>query len=233
MVEEYSELLDYYKGLFDQIDVFHFNSYNTAEVYKRYLRIPGSSKVIPITHSGIDDRRKQRSFDEKLLRLGFIGSEAPYKGLPILKEVLSRLDRNGLSDRIELNVYGGKTGVDDQLKNVYYKGRFTSSQMEDVFNSIELLVVPSICNETFSLITLEALQYGVPVMVSKNVGARMLIEKISDQFVFDGIEDLYKIINGLLSDKRPLTLFNEKLLSVEWNYSMADHAQTIISELYK
>ena len=40
------------------------------------------------------------------------------------------------------------------------------------FKQMDLLIVPSIWKETFSLITLEALSYGIPVLISNNVGAK-------------------------------------------------------------
>jgi glycosyltransferase involved in cell wall biosynthesis len=97
------------------VDAFHFNSQNTADVYGKYLDIPSASKVIPITHSGIHDRRKARSYDDRLLRLAFIGSESPYKGLPILKKVIAQLNKEGYTDKITLYVYGGRTGDDEEL----------------------------------------------------------------------------------------------------------------------
>ena len=91
MDKKYKSLLDTYRRIFSMVDAFHFNSQNTADVYGKYISIPEASKVIPISHGGITDCRKSKSFDEKVLRLGFIGSEAPYKGLFMLKEVLTRI----------------------------------------------------------------------------------------------------------------------------------------------
>ncbi len=166
MVEEYATLLETYRRMFGMVDVFHFNSHNTSDVYVKYFSIPTKSKVIHITHGGIQDYRKKRSYDEMMLRLGFIGSEAPYKGLPILKEVMGQLNQNGYVNRIVLHVYGGRVGQDEVLPNVFYKGRFTSSMTEKVYDDMDLLVVPSICYETFSFATLEALSYGTVVLLN-------------------------------------------------------------------
>ena len=46
----------------------------------------------------------------------------------------------------------------------YYKGKFDASTIADVYHAMDVLVVPSIWKETFSLVTLEVLSYGVPVI---------------------------------------------------------------------
>ena len=48
-------------------------------------------------------------------------------------------------------------------------------ELEAVFAETDLLVVPSICPETFGYVVLEALSCGVPVLLSGNVGARDIL----------------------------------------------------------
>lgn len=229
MVNEYAALLETYQRMFDMVDAFHFNSQNTAEVYRRYIDIPASSKVIPITHSGIKDRRKVRCYDERLLRLGFIGSEAPYKGLPMLKDVINQLNKEGYSEKIALHVYGGRTGCDKKLPNVIYKGRFTSAMMEQVFDDMDLLVVPSICYETFSLVTLEAFSSGVPVIVSDKVGAKDIVTRYCPKFIYKSITELYELFLELIKDKHLLVESNKNIILDDSNYCIKEHAKEIIN----
>lgn len=232
MVEEYAKLLETYRRMFGMVDAFHFNSQSTADVYGRYLDIPAESRVITITHSGIKDRREKRVFDNRLLRLSFIGSEAPYKGLQMLKKVITKYNLEGSADKISLSVYGGRTGIDEKIKNVVYKGRFISSMMEQVFNDMDLLVVPSICYETFSFVTLEALSYGIPVLVSNKVGAKDIVGKYNPEFVFRDEVDLYELIKKLVEDRKLLVNYNNAIINNDWNYSMKKHTNQIIKELY-
>lgn len=232
MVEEYAQLLETYHRMFDMVDTFHFNSQNTADVYRRYLDIPVASKVIPITHGGILDHRRKRAFDSNMLRLGFIGSEDPYKGLPMLKEVIRQLNQEGLSGILSLVVYGGRTGVDEHLPNVRYKGRFCATMLEKVYDDMDLLIVPSICNETFSLVTLEALSYGVPVSVSDMVGAKDVVTQYDDHFVFKTKENLYALLKRLVDNKTELIRYNDAIVSRPWQWSMEKHAEDIVEKLY-
>ena len=232
MVEKYVQLLATYRRMFSMVDAFHFNSQNTAEVYGRYVNVPKESKVIPITHSGIKDHRKKKTFDAAMLHLGFIGSEAPFKGLPMLKEVIKRLGREGYSKQISLEVWGGKTGIELDSPNIIYKGHFTSAMMESVFQGMDLLVVPSIWYETFSLVALEALSYGVPVLVSDKVGAKDIVVQYDTHFVFKTKEDLYTILKRLVDDKTELIRYNEAIISSPWHWSMEQHAKEIVETIY-
>lgn len=233
MVQEYDKLLNTYKRMFGMVDVFHFNSQNTRNVYESYLTIPEKSAVVTITHNGIEDHRKVRTFDDKVLKLGFVGSEAPYKGLPMFKRVIARINAEELEERIHLSVYGGRTGADDELPNVEYKGRFTSSQMESVYDSMDLLVVPSIWCETFSLTTIEALQFGVPVLVSSKVGAKDIVKQYAPEFVFENEEDLYQILRSLVEKRSELESYNKNVVEAPWQWSMKQHAKDIENKIYK
>lgn len=233
MAEEYTTLLDTYKRLFSMVDTFHFNSQNTAEVYGHYLNIPTTSKVVAITHDGILDCRKRRTYDEDLLRLGFIGSETPYKGLPMLKEVISQLNQEGYADKIILQVYGGRIGQDEHLPNVFFKGRFTQKMMKQVFDDMDLLVVPSIWYETFSLVTLEALSYGTCVLVSNKVGAKDIVAQYAPEFVFKSKQSLHDLLKELLVNRDRVSQYNKAIVSSSWPWSMKNHAKEIVDKIYK
>lgn len=232
MDKKYDLLIETYQRIFGMVDAIHFNSKNTAAVFAKYVSIPKGSKVIPITHNGITDCRKERNFDDHLLRLGFIGSEAPYKGLPMLKEVISQLNDEGYTDRISLEVYWGQKGLDKVMPNVHYKGKFAELMMGQIYENIDLLVVPSICYETFSFVTLEALSFGTPVLVSDKVGAKDLVKQYDANFVYGSKIELYKRIFQIVHDKEVLREFNKRILTSSWTWSMDDHAENIINNLY-
>lgn len=215
------------------VDTFHFNSQNTKEIFEKYIEIPRESCVIPITHRGVLDHRKERLFDSNILHLGFIGSEAPYKGFPMLKNVITKLNSEGYKNQIHLDVYGGKIGIDQHITNIEFRGRFCSTQMEDVYDSMDLLVVPSIWYETFSLITIEALQFGLPVLVSNKVGAKDIVKQIKPDFVFEGEDSLYTILRKLIISKDNLVRYNKNLLEIKWQWSLELHAKEIVNKLYR
>ena len=76
-----------------------------------------------------------------------------------------------MEEKWELSVWGGKVGKHSSL-SIQYKGKYNAQTIENVYEAMDVLIVPSVWKETFSLVTLEALSYGVPVIVSDNVGAQ-------------------------------------------------------------
>ena len=186
-------------------------------------------QVVSITHGGIEDHRIRKVYGHDVLHIGFIGNSTPYKGLPLLISVLQDI---GMIESWDLSVWGGGVGTHPSLP-VYYKGKFDSSTIADVYSAMDVLIVPSIWKETFSLVTLEALSYGVPVIVSDNVGAQDIVKLYNPKFVYHSEDELKSLICEILSDKNLLAEFNDKLLSSKWKYSMEEHAKEIIDKIYK
>lgn len=226
-MNDYKKLLDYYRKCLNLIDRFHFNSETAHTVYAKYIGML-SGKVIPVTHAGIKDNREKKTFDKDTLHIGFIGNATPYKGLPLLISVLKELD----TTKWELDIWGGSIGKDKKLP-VYYKGKFDNSTITEVYRSMDILVVPSIWQETFSLVTLEALSYGVPVIVSDNVGAKDVIKQYDKDFVYGNANELKNLLERIIIDRKCLEDFNEKILQYEWSHSVMTHAQRIIREIYE
>lgn len=228
MIKKYQSLIDYYKDCFSIVDEFHFNSGVTRDTYRKYI-VPKAEKIIPITHNGINDHRRKKSFEVNCLKIGFVGSAAPYKGLSRLIMALKQLNRN---DKWRLDVWGDTIGQDESLP-IYYRGKFTHSAIETVYTTMDIMVVPSLWHETFSLVTLEALSYGVPVLVSDTVGAKDIVKEYDSKFVFHSDEELVSLLDLLVDDKSLLRNYNEAIIANDWRHSMSEHAREIIEELYK
>ena len=227
-MNDYSELLEYYKKCFRLIDCFHFNSRTAQNVYQENLHLK-NGRVLPITHSGINDNRHKKLWETKILRIGFIGNTTPYKGLPLLIKVLKKMPDPKIW---KLNIWGGKTGKEKNWP-IYYRGKFDNRSVATVYGEMDVLIVPSIWKETFSLVTLEALSYGVPVIVSSNVGAKDIVKLYDEKFVFNNFEELKFLLEGLVNSKVLLKKFHKKVLEAEWCYSLNKHAQDIIDRIYK
>ena len=227
-MNKYQKLLDYYKKCFSLVDCFHYNSETSKEVFMQYLPT-SKGQVVSITHGGIEDHRIRKVYGHDVLHIGFIGNSTPYKGLPLLISVLQDI---GMIESWDLSVWGSCVGTHPSLP-VYYKGKFDSSTIADVYSAMDVLIVPSIWKETFSLVTLEALSYGVPVIVSDNVGAQDIVKLYNPKFVYHSGDELKSLICEILSDKNLLAEFNDKLLSSKWKYSMEEHAKEIIGKIYK
>lgn len=223
-------LLSYYQKCFALIDSFHFNSELTSDIYKRFIN-PLNGIVIPITHRGINDHREIKFYDNhNILRLGFIGNLTSYKGFPLLRDTLSNLYNNGQKNW-SLSVWGGEKNREKDLP-IIHKGKFNKETIADVYKNMDVLIVPSVWNETFSLVTLEALSYGTPVIVSNHVGAQDIVKNYSPKFVYKTIIELERLISILLQEKSLLSDYNQAICNRPWHYNALEHTQMIIDKIY-
>ena len=223
----YESLMNYYRECFSLVDCFHFNSEVSKSVYTTHMpNINGM--VIPITHCGIKDNRRKKTYNSEKLRMGFIGSDEPFKGLPLLIEALEEI---GMEDKWELSVWGGKVGKHPTLP-IQYKGKYSAQTIENVYEAMDVLIVPSVWKETFSLVTLEALSYGVPVIVSDNVGAQDVVKQYDERFVYHERKDLEIILKAIIEDKSILRDFNRQICELPWSHDMLSHAEEIVNRIY-
>nr|WP_284506420.1 glycosyltransferase family 4 protein [Caballeronia sp. INDeC2] len=129
-------------------------------------------------------KQHSRQVDTVPLRLGMLGRVLPEKGLELLLEQL-------LADqKLDWTLAVGGTGDADYVDyirtkyadpRVTFRGRVDPS---DFLSGIDILVVPSIWNEPFGLVVLEAYSHGVPVVGSNTGGIPEIIEPRSN-LLFD------------------------------------------------
>ena len=58
---------------------------------------------------------------------------------------------------------------------VIHKNGYKYNELSMMMKNIDVVVAPSICYETFGFTILEALSYGVPVIVSDHMGVKDII----------------------------------------------------------
>ncbi|MEZ5988832.1 MAG: glycosyltransferase family 4 protein [Planctomycetota bacterium] len=122
------------------------------------------------------------------LRVGFVGTIAPYKGVHLLVEAFQGLDRPGISCRIwgDLDTfpdYKARLLAMDRPANLEFAGRFDNSRIAEVLADIDLLVVPSIWFENSPLTIHEAFLAGIPVLTADEGGMAELVT--------DGVDGLH------------------------------------------
>jgi len=116
---------------------------------------------------GVQSQRHEGK-NEKIV-FGFLGNIGYHKGLHILIEAFASLDQA----RAELKAYGGgdaklieKLQAESQNLNVKFMGGYLHDQLSEILSNVDVIVHPSICHESYSLVIHEALAAKVPVIVS-------------------------------------------------------------------
>ena len=168
---DYRDLRAYYVHMYEEIDCIHFTSTIAENIFKRYVN-PQNSQVISITHKGIEDNRNIYKVESTKLRILYLAPAKPYKGFDILKEALDELWREG-EDDFELKIFSPVRNPSPYM--VIKEEGYDYSELENIFSNADVLIAPSVWYETFGFTVLEAISYGVPVIVSNNIGAKDII----------------------------------------------------------
>ena len=125
--------------------------------------------MISITNGTIEQHNIKRLHREKKV-VAYIGPDEEYKGYFEFLSFSKTLNRH----EYKIYTYGHMPNnfAPDFIEQ---KGRFSPSELDNVYGEIDILIVPSKWKESFGLVVLEALSYNVEVYVSENVGAKDLL----------------------------------------------------------
>lgn len=125
------------------------------------------------------------------LRLGFIGTLYEHKGVHVLIEAITLLDR---SIQAELKIYGNENEFPDYVvrlkqlagtdKRITFCGTFPNDEIGKIFSSIDVLVVPSLWYENTPLVIYSAQAVGCPVIVSDLEGMTEVIHHEDNGLAF-------------------------------------------------
>lgn len=164
----YRKLRRYYVDMLEAFDVLHFNSTNTMTTYGRYCDV-SRGKVASITHVSIRDNKALRN-SHRPVRFGYLGPITRHKGFFLLKKACDVLWDSGVE--FKLHIYARIEGAAPYM---VMHDPYRYEELPQVMDTFDALVVPSQWYETFGFTVLEALSYGLPVIVTENVGAKDLI----------------------------------------------------------
>ena len=143
--------------------------------------------------------------------IAYMGSVIPPKGVHILIEAFRLLGRRDL----ELRVYGPtpqfheKSNYRDELRSlglgagsVRFMGEYEALEVPEILAEVDVLCVPSLWWETFSLTIREAMLAGVPVVASDIGAMKEALERTRAGLLFRAgdAEDLARQIRRLIED---------------------------------
>lgn len=132
--------------------------------------------------------------EDKNIKFLFVGSLFENKGIQNLLEVFKEIE----SENITLDICGKGKYKDKVIqaekndKRIRYKGMLKKEELEEEYKKCDVLIVPSIWDEPFGMVVLEANKYGVPVIGSNKGGIQEIINNLKT-----GITYQYNDLNEL------------------------------------
>lgn len=218
MIEKYSKLRAYYISTLSKIDLIHFNSTVAERVYKKYF-IPKNSVVFNIMHKDVKDRRKVKEFSKGKLRITYLAPAKSFKGYNVLIKALNEIYEEG-NIRFELNLFNQVNEILPYMKVKSHGYKY--NDLEEIFEQTDVLITPSVWYETFGFTVIEALSFGVPVIVTENVGAKDIIGNCGWIVRANSAYELKKVINSLTIEK--LKEKNKNILS---EFTMINYSEFV------
>lgn len=207
IADNYRKLRKYYIEMFEQIDMIHFNSSVAKNVYEKFLS-PQNGVIVSITHSGINDNRTLiKSSGNEILHITSLSPAKAFKGFNVLRRALDELWRSGYRS-FELKVFSPVKEPSEYMK--IKEDGYDYSDLATIFSDTDVLVAPSIWYETFGFTVLEALSYGIPVIVSDRVGAKDIIGDGGIIIEAGNVEQLKETIISLKKER--LELLKQKVI---------------------
>ena len=224
--DDFFKLRAFYCSILQQMDIIHFNSSLTKSIYEKVIKLP-KSRIISITHADIKDCRRIKQFNYGSLRIRYLGQPSGAKGYYLLRDALDELWRR--KKDFQLDVHFTPLEVTPYMQ---CHGKYKTQELEKVFDDTDVLICPSIWNETFGYTVLEALSFGVPVVISDTVGAKdILNEACGLVFKSNDKKALIEALEKLNPQK--LSEMNSAICQYQGIKTMRDMSDEILSTCYK
>lgn len=187
-----------------------------ASIYKNQLRDIDINIINHgMNYDTIKKNKKRYKKGEKLI-FCYAGTLAQHKGIHILLDAFKAIKANNIT----LKIYG--SGLDNNYinmlkdmtkedKRIEFCGVFSENQVGDIFSKVDIVIVPSLCFETYSFVIHEALACNVPV-ISSNVGG--MAERIKDgingyTFKIGDSKHLKEILETIINNPEMINLLKE------------------------
>ncbi len=186
----------------------------TSEYLKRRHEMAGvpEGRIEVIRHgSHVTFDAPRRAPSSATLRIGYVGTLSPIKGVHVLIEAFQRLDQG----RATLQIHGPlrDDAYTARLRAlaagnpaIEFRGRFERVETLNMLRGMDVLVVPSVWYENSPLVIREAFAAGVPVIISRHGALPEMVREGVDGLLFHpgDADDLARQLRRLLDDPQLL-----------------------------
>lgn len=194
-------------------------SKETKKTIDYFTRITDDQKCSSIViNNGILLDKKIQAFKEYNYPINILvlGRMDPYKGHDDLINAISLMERK-YQEMISINFIGKydeeyKNKIQDLYNALNIKSPlkicgYDKRQLNEIFDNVDLLIMPTRTFEGFGLTIVEALKFSIPVISSRLGIAEELFENEPDYLYEPGnFYDLSEKIRNILSDKKNLII---------------------------
>ncbi|XHX79784.1 MAG: glycosyltransferase family 4 protein [Stenomitos frigidus ULC029] len=166
----------------------------------------------------------------------FVGHVIPRKGLPVLLQACATLQAKGYtkytllvvgdgSQQEELAVFCQEHHLSDRI---CWIGRVSYDQIGSYFKSADVFVFPTM-EDTWGVVTLEAMLMGKPILCSKGAGTSELVQHGENGYVFspDDATELADLMQKFLDHPESIAVMGERSQQIMAQYTPTAAAQCL------
>lgn len=216
----YQNLRDRNIEILEKMDVVHFNSTNTLCVYKKRGYSGNNAQIISISNGAIADHKKKRSVNAQI-RFGYLGPLTTHKGYNLFKNACDALWQSG-NHNFEAHIF---VEINNPPSYMICHKPYSYKELANVMNQFDVVITPSEWEETFGFTVLEALSYGIPVIVSEKVGAKDLIVEKKNGFVVEGtVQGVKDCLKKFIDTPSIAQKMNSYIVDSFYVKTMTEHA---------
>lgn len=153
-------------------------------IKKRFLDYGVRNRNFNVSPLGINlemfRKRAKNVLNKSDVRIGFIGTISIFKGIEVLIKAFELLNSGNMLYLYGKMFKGDRKQLGEKIKKnsrIVYEGEFDHRDIMSILRDMDILVVPSICEESHCLVIDEGRAAGIPVIASA-IGA--VPERITD-----------------------------------------------------
>ncbi len=190
----------------------------------------GKTVVVPLAlrtrPSGVEPKQRRAG---RPLRILFVGDEAIRKGIGDLWEAIRRWGPHRCEARVIGNIDLSDEGRRIAGATLELCGPIPRTEMPQQYHWADVLVLPSV-SDTFGLVILEAMSYGVPVVTTPNTGAADVVEEGGNGFIVPIMDPdaIAACLERLHADRTLLESLSEQALRLVQNFEMDQYARGLV-----
>jgi len=162
--------------------------------------------------------RKPKKPFQPPLKIGYVGTLVPHKGVHVLIEAFQKVEGAVLEIHGELTHFPNYVKSLKKLakgKPVKFMGRFENERAAEIMSGLDALVVPSLWWENSPLTIHEAFLVGTPVIASRAGGMGELVADPMFLFEPGDAQELAKILQGFVRKPEMLRIFGDRRAEVK------------------
>jgi len=196
------------RQVFESIDLCVAPSRSVADEFCRLGFSRDRLHVSDYGFRGSTEPVRRARADDQPLRIGFVGTLVWHKGVHVLLEAARQLH-----GAFEVHIYGDPDVFPQYFATlraaagpqVVFEGAFDRERVDDVYGSLDVLVVSSLWPENSPLVIQEAFMHRVPVVAARVGGIPELVLDGESGLLYDAFdaESLRASLQRLIDD-RPL-----------------------------